>query len=66
MTHRLTIIALSSMMHPEPMTMGPEIANIVALGCTIVPVEKFNPSRVKTSWRHVPEPMVISPLSSTS
>lgn len=33
----LTRIALSSMMHPDPITMGPAIANIVALGCTMVP-----------------------------
>jgi len=31
-SHLLTIIALSSMMHPEPMTIGPATAKIVALG----------------------------------
>ena len=33
------------MMQPEPMTMGPEIAKMVALGCTTVPAKKG----VKTS-----------------
>jgi hypothetical protein len=32
LTDLLTIIALSSMIHPEPITIGPAIAKIVALG----------------------------------
>jgi hypothetical protein len=33
----LMIIAPSSMMFPAPMTIGPVMAKIVTLGCTIVP-----------------------------
>ena len=36
-TDRLTMMAPSSMMQPEPMTMGPAMAKMVALGWTIVP-----------------------------
>ena len=31
-TDRLTMMAPSSTMHPEPMTMGPAMANMVAFG----------------------------------
>jgi len=48
---RLTIMAASSMMQPEPIMMGPAIAKIVALGCTTVPgpivMSPFN----STSWQ---------------
>jgi hypothetical protein len=36
-TNLFTTIAPSSMMQPEPITIGPAMANIVAFGCTIVP-----------------------------
>ena len=36
--YRLTMMALSSMIHPEPMTMGPAMAKMVAFGWTMVPV----------------------------
>jgi hypothetical protein len=39
-TNLLTIIAPSSMMQPVPMTIGPAIAKIVALGWTMVPARK--------------------------
>ena len=40
MTNLLTIIAPSSMIQPVPMTIGPAIAKIVALGWTMVPARK--------------------------
>lgn len=35
----MTMMTPSSMIHPEPMTIGPAIANIVAFGCIIDPVD---------------------------
>lgn len=44
-THLFTTMAPSSIMHPEPITMGPAIAKIVAFGCTMVPTNKHNVSQ---------------------
>jgi hypothetical protein len=68
-THRLTMMAPSSIMQLAPITIGPAMANIVALGCTTVP-ERENyvlviGGRHEERWG-TPEPTVMSPLSSTS
>lgn len=58
-----TIMAASSMIQLEPITMGPAMAKMVALGWTIVPVI-VKPGR--SVLRLIPEPTVMSPFSSTS
>ena len=74
-TDRLTIMAPSSMMHPEPITMGPAMAKMVAFGWTMVPAltkcvsgrTSGRGSEFARKWRgDAPAPMVMSPLSSTS
>jgi hypothetical protein len=41
------MMALSSMMHPEPMMIGPAMANIVALGWIMVPKGCFKKEKEK-------------------
>lgn len=63
--YRFTMIAPSSMMHPAPMTIGPAIAKIVALGCTMVPRMVSERILVRLKW-YTPAPIVMSPFNSTS
>ena len=66
-THLFTMIAPSSMMHPEPMTIGPAMAKMVAFGWTIVPASRtMSSSQDYVMGRYSPAPIVISPFSSTS
>lgn len=44
------MIAPSSIMHPEPMMIGPPAANIVAFGCTMVPAPMVMSPFMSTSW----------------
>ena len=44
-TYLFRMIAPSSMMHPDPITIGPPAANIVTFGCTIVPAAKMNKTK---------------------
>jgi hypothetical protein len=65
--HLFTMMADSSMIQLAPITMGPAMAKIVALGCTIVPVHASRECRLGRAFQLViPEPIVMSPLSSTS
>ena len=64
------MMAPSSMMQPEPMTMGPAMAKMVAFGWTIVPGRREGDGVREDGkggeWREIPAPTVMSPLSSTS
>ncbi len=48
--HLFTMMAASSMMQLAPITMGPAMAKIVALGCTMVPELIVMSPLSSTSW----------------
>jgi hypothetical protein len=45
--HRLTMIALSSMIQFAPITIGPAMAKMVAFGCTTVPAACYSDSALR-------------------